>query len=535
MATFDTVIAVPASTGAVRAKALLHKCTSLPVLLGTLLVAVNVFIERSLRIEPDTWWHTKLGEIILSTKHWPQVDTWSFTAYGLPRVAYEWGGEVALALTWRLGGLRGLEALLMLLTSVILLLLYHYTYLRCGNSKAAFVATLLVTPIAAMCFTLRPQLIGYIFLLITMIFLERFRLGLQKTVWILPPLFLLWVNTHSSFCLGFVFLGLYWASGLVTFSWGGLSAERWRPSQRLHLELVALLSLMVLPLTPYGTRLATVPFEVASSLPVNFANIMEWQPLPIGFWQAKLLLVFLFVFIIAQVTLRPRYRLEELAFFFLVAYSTFVHCRFAILYALVFAPLAAPILCRWVPTYDARFDKRALNAALIVVAVVTMAHYFPSQANLREKIKEAYPVQAVEYLQQHPVPGPMFNEYGFGGYLVWSMPTHKVFIDGRGDVFEQAGVFSDYVGVMNLKPEALAILRSYNIESCLIPRDAPLATLLAARSDWKRVYDDKLSAIFVRQPQSQPAAMPSAPGSLSLSLPFVHRGPTTRDKEVKLL
>jgi hypothetical protein len=117
----------------------------------------------------------------------------------------------------------------------------------------------------------------------------------------------------------------------------------------------------------------------------------------------------------------------------------------------------------------------------------------------------------------------MFNEYGFGGYLVWSMPTHKVFIDGRGDVFEQAGVFSDYLSVMNLKPESLAILRSYNIESCLIPPDAPLATLLAARSDWKRIYHDKLTAIFVRQPRSQPAAMLSGPSSLSLSRPSAHR------------
>jgi len=98
-------------------------------------------------------------------------------------------------------------------------------------------------------------------------------------------------------------------------------------------------------------------------------------------------------------------------------------------------------------------------------------------------------------------------------------------------VFEQAGVFSDYLSVMNLKPESLAILRSYNVESCLIPRDAPLATLLAARSDWTRVYDDKLTAIFVRQPRSQPAAMPSGLRNPSLSRMAAHRDqqPEARD------
>jgi hypothetical protein len=340
---------------------------------------------------------------------------------------------------------------------------------------------------------------------------------------VLPPLFLVWVNTHGSFAMGFVFLGLYWASGLVTFCWGGLRAERWQANQRLHLELVALLSLLVLPVTPYGTRLAAVPLQYAFALPVNLANIVEWQPLTVGPWPGKMLLLLLFAFIIVQVTLRPCYRLEELALFLLVAYSTFAHCRFAILYALVFAPLAASILARWVSPYEPKVDKYALNAALILAAAAAMIHYFPSQAGLQEKVKEAYPVQAVEYLEQHPVPGPMFNGYDFGGYLVWSMPTHKVFIDGRGDVYEPPGVFSDYVSVMNLKPQALSILQSYHIQSCLIPPDASLATLLAARPDWKRVYHDKLTAIFVRQPQSQPAAMLSGPNSLALSRPPAHR------------
>jgi hypothetical protein len=124
----------------------------------------------------------------------------------------------------------------------------------------------------------------------------------------------------------------------------------------------------------------------------------------------------------------------------------------------------------------------------------------------------------------------MFNEYGFGGYLVWSVPTHKVFIDGRGDVFEQAGVFSDYMSVTNLKPETLAILQSYNIQSCLIQAGAPLATLLAGRPDWKRVYHDKLSAIFVRQLQSPTASMLPAPKQCLTFACVSSSEPTPRDE-----
>ena len=30
------------------------------------------------------------------------------------------------------------------------------------------------------------------------------------------------------------------------------------------------------------------------------------------------------------------------------------------------------------------------------------------------------------------------------GYLIWAMPEHPVFIDGRGDVFGWSGVFDEF-------------------------------------------------------------------------------------------
>jgi hypothetical protein len=490
---------------------LLKKCFSFPAFLGAILVAANYAIERGLRLDPDTWWHLKYGETILQSGHWPTADTWSFTVHGMPRIAYEWGGEVLTALAYRLGGLRGMDVLLIMLTSIIVLLVYYFAWLRCRNSYAAFFATFILLPVAVLCFTLRPQLIGYIFLLITLILLERFRLREQKNLWVLPVIFLLWVNTHGSFTLGFMVLGLYWLCGLANFDSGGLYAVRWRPEQRLHMEVVGLLSVAVLPLTPYGTRLAAVPLTVATSLPLNFADINEWQPLNFQFWQAKLLLVVLFGFIVAQMAFRRRFRLEEFGLFVAVVYLTMVHGRFAILYAIVLAPLIASVFVRWAPVYNPNIDKHAVNMALIVTALLAMIWFLPSQASLEKTLSNDAPVEAARYLRHHPVAGQMFNDYGYGGYLVWALaPQRRVFIDGRGDVYEWAGVFSDYAEVVALKPDALAMLQSYRIDFCLIRPNGPLATVLAARSDWKEVYQDTLSAIFVRRTTS-----PSAPASLN--------------------
>ncbi len=504
--TCDTLTATEKPKAEARLGALLRRCTSFPVLMGALLVAANFGLQRSLRVDPDTWMHIKLGQSILETGHWPTGDIYSFTAYGVFRMAFEWGGEVLIALAHRLGGLRGMDVLLIVLSSGIVVLLYYYAHLRCGKSKAAFLGTAVALPLATLCFTLRPQLLGFIFLLVTLICLERYRQGCQRTLWILPPLFLVWINTHGSFALGLFVLGVYWASGLVGFSWGGLHAERWRHDQRIHLALVFLLSVLVLPINPYGGRLVVYPIDMAFFQPVGVTNVQEWQPIPFGFWQAKLFLLVFIAFIVVVVALRLQYRLEELGLFLFAAFSTFLHARFLILFAILLAPIVASILSRWAPPYKPAIDKYALNASLILIAILGMARYLPSEAELEKNMATAYPAQAVEYLRQHPAPGPMFNDYGFGGYLLWTMgPTRKVFIDGRADLYEQTGAFSDYMSVVNLKPEALAILQSYHIQSCLVQPDAPLATLLRALPDWQRVYADKVAAVFVRLPKSGPA------------------------------
>ena len=100
-------------------------------------------------------------------------------------------------------------------------------------------------------FTLRPQVLGYIFMLIMLVGLERYRQGISHSLWWLPALFLIWVNTHGTFFLGLGVFGIYWLTGLANFSYGGIYGEKWSPEQRLHMLQVALLSVVLLPLDVY--------------------------------------------------------------------------------------------------------------------------------------------------------------------------------------------------------------------------------------------------------------------------------------------
>ena len=511
MATSES-IAAPRPVQAVGAGAVLRRFFSFPVLLGALLFAgvfagtyADDIAGARLFIEGDTWWHVATGQRILTTHTWPTSDPFSFTVSGQSWMAYEWLGEVAMALATRWGGLAGMAALLLGLGSAIMLLLYYYCYLRSGSWKAAFIGCALLLPLTSGFFTLRPQLMGYVLLVVTLICLERYRRGRQRNLWILPLVFLVWVNTHGSFVLGLFILGVYWVSGLFRFEFGGLIAEPWSAHQRRHFAWISLVSVVALLITPYGSRLAAYPLQVAFLQPISVANIYEWAPLPFDLLMGKLFLGLLILFLLAVLALRPTFRLEEVGLLLPAIYASCMHRRFALLFIVVFTPFLATILGRWVPPYRPQKDRYVLNAVLIFLVVAGLLSFFPSSERLARVMPRKFPVGAVEYLKQHPLEGRIYNEYFWGGYLIWARPGKNVFIDGRADIYEYAGVFSDYLAIARMAPNALFLLRKYDIDACLVEPNTPLSTLLRALPDWQITYEDKTSALFVhKQRRSNP-------------------------------
>jgi hypothetical protein len=468
-------------------------------MLGMLLVAGVFALGRMPHIDPDVWWHIKVGETILATHRLPTVDVYSFTAPGEPWIAYSWLGDVLLAAAYSVGGLQGILGLALALGSAIVVSLYVYCTLRCGNSKAAFVAMLPLLLLAEVSFTLRPQMVAYLLLILTLIILELFRNGRPRVLWLLPLLFLFWVNFHSSFTIGLGVLAVYWGSGLVEFNAAGLEARRWTSDQRLRLESVFAACLLAVTITPYGTRLAFYPFDYAVSLPLGVAAVQEWGPMPFDTLFAKVFLILLLGFVAAQGALRVSWRLGEFALFLIATYLTCVHMRFLLIFVPFFAPLFATVLSRWVPLYEQTRDRYALNAALMALVLTGLVAFFPSRARLEGSAAGSYPLEAVEYIRRHTIPGPMYNTYGFGGYLLWALgPDHRVFIDGRSDLYEPVGVLADYLRISGIQAGGLATIDSYGIKSCLVDRDEPLVRLLVASGDWHQVYIDRTAIIFVR-------------------------------------
>ena len=485
---------------------------SFPALLGALLIGALATIARTFFLDPDVWWHLKQGAGILATHRVPTSDIYSFLLAGRSWTAYEWLGDVLLAATYRIGGLRGLEVLLIVLGGAILVALYVLAAIRCGNSKAAFVATAGLTALASVSFNLRPQMLGYLFFILTLIALERFQQGKRRGVWALPFLMVLWVNSHGSWVIGLGVIGVYLACGLVEFHIGGIKARHWSLSERLQLAIIFGLSACATLITPYGVKLAKYPFDVASSKPLGVANVVEWRPMPFNMAAGKVFLALLLGFIVAQIAYRFTWRLEEFTLLLFAVTVACLHIRFLLIFVPVFAMFLATILARWVPQYERSTDRHFLNVFFITLIFGLIVRFFPTQLELQRNVANTYPVGAVEYLDHHSVPIPMYNAYGFGGYLIWARgPEHKVFMDGRSELYEREGVLGDYLQIMNIRPDALSLLEKYGIRSCLLERDEPLGTVLSALPDWQRVYEDRVSILFVRR-NIAPDSAPQRPG-----------------------
>ncbi|MGB0036738.1 MAG: hypothetical protein WBP79_14805 [Candidatus Acidiferrales bacterium] len=510
---------------------------SFPVFLGVLLISGVFFgarVEGSrgdlLFSEGDMWWHLRAGEDILETHAFPQRDTYAATARGTDWIAYEWLGEVGIAAVFRAGQLSGLKCLDLGLACVLLLLLFGHALQRSHNSKAAFIACAVFLPVFLGFCTMRPQLFGWIFFLLTLIAVESFERGNNRAVWYLPPIFLLWVNTHGTFVLGLLALTLAWAGAYLQFERNGIFAERWDPARRRTFAMATLACFAVLPITPYGTRLSAYPLELAIAQPTNVANIQEWLPLSTERFLSAAVLILLATFFLSVIFGGAKCRVSEGALVLLCAFGSAIHLRFVILFVFVAVPFFAVGIRRAVPIYNAERDHPVWNAALILLVLAGCARSFPSQAQLHRALTGHYPVGALQSARSIPLREPLFNDYGWGGYLIWRGALMQgVFVDGRADVHERAGTLSDYLRLARLEPGAFDVIEKYNLQSFLIRRDSALATALGASADWERTYVDNLAVIFVRRNRSHVSAQHEGMEALKVascsdSLQMKHNG-----------
>ncbi len=466
-----------------------------PVLLAVVLVGVVYIFARRAIGDPDIWWHLRNAEYLVKHAAMVRNDMYSFTASGAPWINHEWLSELPYYFGWRLLGVRGLYLVMLVAVEVILLGVFCLAYRTSHNVKGAFLASFPAVILATISFGPRTLLFGWILLVIELLILNDFKEGKDHT-WLLPPLFLVWVNSHGSWLIGMVFFSVFVASGLVGGQWGRITAQRWTRAELTKLASMLALSGLALFVNPYTYHLVFYPFDLAFQQKLNISHVTEWQSLNFHELRGKVVFGLLAGIIVLALVRKRQWRLHEVGFMLIGFYAALTYSRFMFLGAIVVTPLLAAEI-DFLPPYRREIDKPLLNAVIVVGILAAIIGSFPSASYLMQDTVQDYPVKALPYLQHFTPAGPVLNDYLWGGYLIWNTRQIPVFVDSRVDIYDHRGIFKDYLDAMGVV-RPLEILDKYHIRYALYSKNSPLAYLLLHNSGWKTDYDDGSTILLER-------------------------------------
>jgi hypothetical protein len=471
------------------------------------LTLIGVF-AMSLRVsaDTDTWWHLRAGKTIIEQGRVLDEDPFSLTRQG---AAWHYPGWLAQVVLFGVFSQAGLPAL-NLLTALIVTAAFACVWASLEGGpllKAAIV--LLAAATSAVYWSARPHLFTLLLTAAIVWIVQAARKGRPRRIYLAIPVMALWTNLHGGFIAGFVLLGIAVVEAVLTpdrrVSDGNADS---RGSLPVRPTLIALGgSLLAACLNPFGPEMLLYPFRTVS-IGVLQDYIQEWQS-P-NFHQNMvwpfLLMILLLLAAFAVGPRRPTLGevLSSAAFLFLGLWAG----RNIALFALAVSPGLAAQLNSWVSARGFSTGAgrqlrprvaQVFNIVLValVVAAAGIKARLPLDAQFNEQsVARVLPVEAAQYLRRERLPGPLFNSYNWGGYVLWELyPQYRSFVDGRTDLFDD-DILTSYLEAWRGKPEWRDVFREWDIRIAFLEPDAPLVVVLES-AGWLRMHSDSLAVVLV--------------------------------------
>ena len=454
--------------------------------------------------DPDFWWHLRTGQYICEKHSLPVPDPFAYTtATARPAYAgeertrdfnltHEWLAQALFYLIYRAAGFGGVVLFRAAMLTAFCALAGLLAWRRCGGFYGALAAAFATAGVASGFAVDRPYLVTFVLLASTIAILET-----RRSMWLLPPLFLIWANCHGGYFLGWVVVAAYSAEALVL---------KWRkqplPGAR-RLWIVSAVAVLASGVNPNGFRILEILLYYRSSYMTS--RLLEWAPPRL--WPPGEFTLLLFGAAALLLWARRRVRLVDWLLFLAFAMAGLSAQRNTFLIGFL-APVLMASYFPWKPRLPVFAPYAA--AALVVGALgvgIARGSFFQLRA-----AEWKYPAGAADFLLAHHVTDPLFNTYEYGGYLIWRLwPQERVFIDGRA---LSESTFMDY-GRMLYNHDASGgksaeeLLDGYGIQAIAMNSfeyTNGLVYLLApaladpARTDWKLVYSDAQAMVFMRHP-----------------------------------
>jgi hypothetical protein len=461
----------------------------------------------------DFWWHLKIGELIFNQHTIPSTNIFSWTLPAeAPFVYGAWLGELLLFCLYYLGRLELVTFARTVLIVIAFYLVVYETHRRSGSWRLGALSVALLAGMTLNNLVVRPQIWSWLPFMIFLILLGRFAERQLHRYWLLacPLLMIFWVNAHGSYILGGILIGIFFfGEGLRTL----LKQENALPWASIAwLLATGILTGIAMFINPQGFGTLNYVIDLMTDQPSQ-SLIVEWQtPSPEGisnitFYASILLLVLSLAY--SKRKLTPTEIVLMLSFLWL-AWSGM---RYIVWYGMVTLPiLMAQIVHLPVKVSGLTPPRNILNTILAVVLflpVFMVQPWFVETFPLPERywnivqrnsiagplVDWDNPVEAVEYLRANPG-GKLFNEMGYGSYLIWAIPDQGVFIDPRVELYPY-DQWQDYLRITRAA-RYNEILAQYGVTRILLHKELQpeLSKALELDPGWIMEYEDQRAQIW---------------------------------------
>jgi hypothetical protein len=472
----------------------------------------------------DLWWQLATGAWILE-HGLPRSDPFSYGFPGRPWIELRWLYYLAIHGLSRAFGLNALilaKCALLLATGFVLVRL-----LRARPHWAVNAALLAMLCLMFPRFGVRPELMSFFWISLLLLCLDRFKRG-GSPGWLLaiPPLQVLWNNTHTLGVLGPVLL---WSSAACELAAARLG-ERFPllagdplpiRGQRLHwLAGAALASSLAGFATPYGLAGFLYPVTLMRESGGELSRLIAELHSPLhhaGFHFHFTAYVGVVAVSGASFLLRPeRLVPTRLAWWLGFLLLSLLSQRNISLFGIVAALVATANLGDWLEA-GGRLG-RALPAG-VRLAVLGLGLALPWSA-VTDRFwrwqdfplafgfgvqESSVPIRAMAFVHEQGLPRPVMADLASGGYLIWLDGESSAYFDGRLEVYGEANLAE---GIRKQEDGAafLGLLRQYDIRTAVL-RHPMLRNAIAALDpspDWAPVYFDGAFVVYSRRGQASP-------------------------------
>jgi tetratricopeptide (TPR) repeat protein len=296
---------------------------------------------------------------------------------------------------------------------------------------------------------------------------------------------------------------------------GGLKGAVAFPPRLLKLIAASLIVPLASLINPYGLKLAIFPF-IHQSVDNSDAlrHINEWariplkdlllnlHPYPINFFSFRVLLFAAAALLILNY---KRIRSRDLMIFAAAFYMASEHVRWVPLFAYFAAPVIAYNAAAYMDSMAHPLMERRLKAGALLISVFVAIFMIRGYSNAAAMgryglgIKNGtFPEGTVEFMKRNELKANIYNEYVFGGYIIFNLPGNKVFIDGRTPT-----VYSPYFywtsRLINDLTRWNRLVKEHDIRAAFLKTKSTFCNQLHEEEGWAAVYFDDVSVLYLRR------------------------------------